>query len=56
MPDSDITCSDCNTSFILSEGEQAWLTERFGKDYRAPKRCRDCRRKRKLERDGQSER
>lgn len=51
MADLDIKCKDCGTVFQLSEGEQKWLNERFGADYKAPKRCRGCRQQRKLTKD-----
>lgn len=47
MPDVDITCTDCGSSFPFTEGEQDWLTEKFGADYRPPRRCKPCRQKRK---------
>lgn len=44
MADKMITCSDCNTEFEFSEGEQKFYEE---KDLFPPKRCKQCRAKKK---------
>lgn len=54
MPDVDIKCQDCGTTFSFTEGEQQWLSSKFGATYKPPKRCRECRQRRKLEREGQA--
>jgi len=54
VPDIDIKCQDCGTTFVFTEGEQQWLSDKFGSDYKAPKRCRTCRQQRKLSREGGS--
>lgn len=53
MPDIDVKCSDCNNPFTITEGEQQWLTDKFGENYKPPRRCRTCRQQRKLEKAGQ---
>lgn len=45
MADKTITCKDCNTDFIFSEGEQAFYQEKGFEN--EPQRCPDCRRARK---------
>jgi primosomal protein N' len=51
MPDIDMKCKDCKNDFVFSEGEQEFFQRQFGADYTAPKRCSECRRKRREERD-----
>lgn len=46
MPDQTLTCSDCNTQYTFTEGEQAFFQE---KGFTPPTRCPDCRRRRKAE-------
>lgn len=48
--DKTLTCSDCGASFTFTSAEQAFYKER-GFD-NEPKRCPDCRAKRKDERRG----
>lgn len=48
LTDTKITCVDCDTQFILSLGEQKWFTE---KGFSMPKRCPDCRARRKEDRE-----
>lgn len=45
MPEMKAVCKDCNEPFVISEGEQAWYTER---GWELPKRCKDCRREAKM--------
>lgn len=48
MPDKAMICIDCKGTFVLKEGEEKWYT---GMGYTPPKRCKDCRKKRKAERE-----
>jgi len=47
--DEEITCLDCGTLFVFSAGEQEFYEQRGFKD--KPKRCKDCRAKRKIDRE-----
>jgi hypothetical protein len=42
--DKQIKCSDCGNDFVFTAGEQAHFAS---KGFVDPKRCRDCRAKRK---------
>lgn len=45
IQDKNLTCSDCGASFVFTAGEQKFYQEKgFGHE---PKRCRDCRGRRK---------
>ena len=44
MGDKTIKCIDCNKDFIFTESEQQFFEE---KGYNAPKRCKNCRTKKK---------
>lgn len=45
MADKTITCKDCGSEFVFTEGEQAFYQEKgFTND---PVRCPDCRKARK---------
>lgn len=44
MPDTTITCKDCNRPFIFTEGEQRWFET---KGFKPPKRCASCRAEKK---------
>jgi len=44
MPDKQIECLDCGQSFVFTEGEQEFFTE---KGYTPPKRCPGCRAKKR---------
>lgn len=46
MPDKTLICSDCNTQFTFTEGEQDFFNQ---KGFTPPTRCADCRRRRKAE-------
>lgn len=48
MPDEHLTCLDCKQDFIFTDGEAAFYAAR---GLIAPKRCKDCRAKRKLDRN-----
>ncbi len=47
MKDKKIVCSDCGTEFVFTVREQEFYAE---KGFSEPKRCKDCREKRKQER------
>ena len=48
--DKSLNCADCGQEFIFSRNEQAFYAERgFTNE---PKRCKNCRDKRKTARDG----
>ena len=48
--DKTLQCADCGQDFIFSKNEQAFYAERgFTNE---PKRCKNCRDKRKTARDG----
>ena len=48
--DKTLTCADCGQEFVFSKNEQAFYAERgFTNE---PKRCKNCRDKRKMSRDG----
>ena len=48
--DKTLNCADCGQEFIFSKNEQAFYAERgFTNE---PKRCKNCRDKRKMSRDG----
>jgi hypothetical protein len=45
MADKNLVCKDCGTSFVFTEGEQAFYQEKgFTNE---PQRCPDCRRAKK---------
>lgn len=48
--DQELTCADCGETFTHTGGEQAFMREKFGDDYKPPRRCKPCRGKRKEER------
>jgi len=49
MADRTLTCKDCGSEFIFTEGEQAFYAEKgFEND---PVRCADCRKARKADRN-----
>lgn len=47
--DREITCGDCGQPFLFSASEQTFFAE---KGFADPKRCRNCRRARRSNRDG----
>lgn len=49
MPDKKIVCVDCSQEFVFTESEQAFYREK-GFD-NEPKRCPDCRRAKKQQRN-----
>jgi len=44
--DKTIKCCDCGNDFVLTEGEQAFFVQ---KGFTEPKRCKDCRKKKKAQ-------
>lgn len=44
MPDKQIECLDCGQQFTFTEGEQEFFAER---SFTPPKRCKDCRDKKR---------
>lgn len=48
MEDKTIVCKDCNNEFVFTAGEQEFYKEK-GLD-NEPKRCKECRNKRKATR------
>ena len=48
--DKTLKCKDCGNDFIFSAGEQAFYQEKGFEN--EPVRCRDCRDKRRRQRDG----
>lgn len=47
--DRTLTCADCGQEFVFSASEQQFYTDRGFSD---PRRCPDCRRARKAQRQG----
>jgi hypothetical protein len=45
MADKTLTCRDCNSEFVFTEGEQEFYKEKGFEN--EPQRCPDCRRARK---------
>ncbi|NLM10844.1 MAG: cytochrome C551 [Clostridiaceae bacterium] len=52
MADKNITCKDCGTEFVFTEGEQAFYKEKGFEN--EPQRCPDCRRARKAQRNNRA--
>lgn len=50
MQDIKIICKDCGKEFIFTAGEQEFYKE---KGFSNPVRCKDCREKRKAEKNAQ---
>jgi len=42
--DTLVSCADCGMSFVIKQGEKEWFLE---KGFPLPRRCRECRAKRK---------
>lgn len=50
MSDKTLTCKDCGSTFVFTEGEQDFYAEKgFANE---PQRCAECRKARKAERQG----
>ncbi len=47
--DQTLTCRDCGTEFVWTAGEQEFYAS---KNLSAPTRCKDCRAKKRAEREG----
>lgn len=47
-----IECKDCKATFTMTEEEMKWYKDH---DFELPKRCPDCRKKRKQERKTKKE-
>ena len=52
MADKILSCRDCNSEFVFTEGEQAFYQEKGFEN--EPQRCPDCRRARKMERNNRN--
>ena len=46
--DKKLLCPDCQKEFVLVADEQEYLRTLYGENYREPRRCKDCRRIRRL--------
>ncbi len=53
IPDKNLTCKDCRSTFVFTESEQAFFAE---KGFSEPVRCVDCRRRRKAEKESRGRR
>jgi len=42
-----IKCADCNEDFEFTDAEREWFENKFGADFKPPKRCKTCRKARK---------
>lgn len=51
----EIVCVECGENWYLSDAFAQRLQDRFGEDYAPPKRCFNCRQKRK-EKNGNRDR
>jgi hypothetical protein len=49
-PDQTITCKDCRTDFVFTDGERKFYED---KGYQIPKRCKACRDARKAQNNQQ---
>ena len=47
MPDETLICIDCQNPFEFTEGEKQFFKDR---NLQVPKRCKDCRAKRRAQR------
>jgi ssDNA-binding Zn-finger/Zn-ribbon topoisomerase 1 len=54
MADKVLTCKDCGSEFVFTEGEQEFFKEK-GFD-NEPQRCPDCRKAKKQQRNNNSNR
>lgn len=52
MPDKTLTCKDCNSEFVFTEGEQAFYQEKGFQN--EPQRCPTCRQAKKQQRRNNS--
>jgi hypothetical protein len=51
--DKELICVDCKNPWIFTGGEQRFFAE---KGLHAPKRCKDCRQKKREQNDGRGNR
>jgi len=52
--DIEIICADCKHTFVYSQGEQEFAADKqaeTGQVWQMPKRCKECRRKKAIERE-----
>ena len=49
--DIDRECRDCGVAYTMEASEVAWFE---GKGFELPKRCQDCRRKRREQREAEA--
>ncbi|HBF77003.1 MAG TPA: cytochrome C551 [Clostridiaceae bacterium] len=54
MADKTLVCEDCGKEFIFTEGEQEFYKEKGFEN--EPKRCPDCRKARKHQRQNRTDR
>ena len=52
MPDKTLSCKECGSEFVFTEGEQQFYQEKGFQN--EPQRCPDCRRARKAQRRNNS--
>ena len=50
MTDKNVTCKDCGSEFVFTEGEQEFYKEKGFEN--EPQRCLECRRAKKQQRRG----
>ena len=48
IADKDLTCVDCNETFVFTGGEQEFFAS---KGFTEPKRCKACREKKKAQKE-----
>jgi len=41
--DLTIRCVDCGNDFVFTSADHEFFSEKIGKDYKTPRRCKDCR-------------
>ena len=41
--DLTIQCVDCGNEFTFTSADHEFFSEKIGKDYKTPRRCKDCR-------------
>lgn len=49
--DKELTCADCNDTFVFTAGEQKFYAS---KNFSRPRRCQPCRTKKKMAKEQQS--
>ena len=52
MADKTLSCKDCNSEFVFTEGEQAFYKEKGFEN--EPQRCPECRKARKQSRNNRN--